>query len=273
MEKNCLFGFKLRCAFFWPGRINWATPYRHYHAGLPAGSNTMNLQLVQMLMNFLTAAPNSKDDRMPQYNATEFLAKYVEFLQNPTQHGDSYIEGFHRQFLVNHLKHPEKPLTECAGVEHHDTASSGGIVQTPVLLFASLVPQLLQAVESNDTVVTVSPDLVTSISSVTAALTSSHVRLTHDSEQLQRHIRIFTDLLVSTILLPQKSPSASLIAFRTNVQAAGQHLGWDFKALVALGLSDEHVAFGGIMGPACYVGDSLPLALYLSYKYAGDTGW
>lgn len=26
------------------------------------------------------------------------------------------------------------------------------------------------------------------------------------------------------------------------------------------------------MGPACYIGDSLPLALYLVYKYAEDSG-
>ena len=109
----------------------------------------MNLQLVRLLMQYLTspdestldAASSTRNDKQVpldstpdrsdlssstgtgepntvekgvekkgalasdfHYNSTNYLERYVKFLFTPEAHGDSYIEGFHRQFLVNHVR-------------------------------------------------------------------------------------------------------------------------------------------------------------------------
>ena len=53
----------------------------------------------------------------------------------------------------------------------------------------------------------------------------------------------------------------------TAASVAGEDLGLDLPAIVKAGLHDTEVAnqeFGG----ACYIGDSLPVVLYLCTKYA-----
>eukprot|EP00750_Incisomonas_marina_P009917 INCI16181.1.p1 GENE.INCI16181.1~~INCI16181.1.p1 ORF type:complete len:641 (+),score=107.10 INCI16181.1:202-2124(+) len=296
-------------------RRNWERPFRHYHAGLPAGSNTANVQLTRLLMKYLMPTPDTNMDQTvaaeagssegtasvievvtgarAHYNATEYLQRYVDFLLAPEDHKDSYIEGFHRQFLVHHIRDPSRPLDQCAGVENHDTASSGGVVQVPVLLAASFVRAILPAQRASDAAsqncleteatLQVTPRAIQEAAAAASFVIRQHVGLTHDSEQLHRHVKIYSDLLAVTLVVSAAASSSSagtaanrrraaMESFRSNVQLVGQHLGWDFAALVDMGISDMQVAYGGVMGPACYIRDSMPLALFLAYKYADDTG-
>ena len=261
---------------------------------------------------------------MPQYNLITFRCRYVDFLLAPEDHKDSYIEGFHRQFLVHHIRDPSRPLDQCAGVENHDTASSGGVVQVPVLLAASFVRAILPAQRASDAAsqncleteatLQVTPRAIQEAAAAASFVIRQHVGLTHDSEQLHRHVKIYSDLLAVTLVVSAAASSSSagtaanrrraaMESFRSNVQLVGQHLGWDFAALVDMGISDMQVAYGGVMGkvlqlnrwpsflgvfvlqshffllrwyicagPACYIRDSMPLALFLAYKYADDTG-
>ena len=70
---------------------------------------------------------------------------------------------------------------------------------------------------------------------------------------LLKQVKLYSDLLAVTLVLSASSsapPAAlGLRAFRSNVQLVGQHLGWDFEGLLAMGLTDVQVAYGGIMGP------------------------
>lgn len=84
-------------------RRNWERPFRHYHAGLPAGSNTANVQLTRLLMKYLmsptpdeneretvaveagnpeepaavTESESARGTRAQYYNATEYLQRFV----------------------------------------------------------------------------------------------------------------------------------------------------------------------------------------------------
>jgi len=230
------------------GKVNWAQPNRHYHAGLKAGSNTMNVQLARLFMNYLTGDPSQEEDLQP-YDAEEYLTRYVDFLVSPEHHKDSYIEGFHRQFLVNHFQDPQKPLTQCAGAENHDTASSGGVVHAPILLISSSVARLVRGNHDADTM-EVDLRSVASVAAQAAEITRHHVRLTHNSEQLHRHVKIYSDLVTVTMLVSSSidNKAEATRIFRLNVQRVGEQLGWDFAGLMALGLSDMQVTYGGIMG-------------------------
>lgn len=199
----------------------------------------------------------------------------MDFLLAPEEHRDSYIEGFHRQFLVHHIRDPSRPLDQCAGVENHDTASSGGVVQVPVLLASSFVrailpPRCASGAANEDCLAAeatlqVTPRAIQEAAAAASAVIRQHVGLTHDSEQLHRHVKIYSDLLAVTLVVSAAAASSSstataagadaskrrraaLEAFRSNVQLVGQHLGWDFAALVDMGVSDMQVAYGGVMG-------------------------
>ena len=152
----------------------------------------------------------------------------------------------------------------------HKVLSPALLGQVPALLYASLVPLLLELHGVEDAAVSASGTTASKASgggtpgaekfvdfrrledvmgSVRATI-RAHVALTHKSEQLQRHIRIYADLLTATLLLARSStPSkAERNLFRTHVQAAGRHLGWDFRGLLGTGVTDEQVVYG-VMGP------------------------
>ncbi len=107
----------------------WSRPQYHYHAGLRAGENTLNLRCVRLLVQSLAIAEG--------YRADDFLARYVDFMTSADSHNDVYAESFHRDFFAN-FQRGVAPAA-CAGAEGHNTASVGGLlfVVPPVLALGS----------------------------------------------------------------------------------------------------------------------------------------
>lgn len=213
----------------------WGLPNGHYHQGMQAGDNTLNLLCARVLLRSLIA--NGQPD------PAGFLQAYVRFMTEPDQHNDTYAESYHRDFFANYAKGiaPEK----CAGDEGHDTASIGGLVNIPLVVMAT--------VKANDLA-----------ASQQAALTQQN--LTHRSTELQRHTLALSQLLFDTFNSPQ--PDNEQLA-----SAAASQVGFPAAKVVeqvrATQKSDLDI-IGGLLSPACYIDQSFPSVLYLATRYHDD---
>ncbi len=172
-----------------------------------------------------------------------FLREYVAFMTAPDSHNDAYAESYHRDFFANYAR--GLPLERCAGVEGHDTASIGGLVNLPPVIFA--------APRAGDR------------AGVDAALLAQ-LRLTHRSQKLERYALALGELLVRLSQEPEP-PVGSL------ARAAAERLGFPAAAAIERvernHLSDRAV-IGGMLSPACYIDQSLPAVLYLAARYSDD---
>lgn len=211
----------------------WGQPHMHYHHGLRAGDNTLNLLCAQLLIRGLTAAGGPAP--------AAFLRDYVEFMTAPDSHRDTYAESFHRAFFANYAR--GVPPADCAGAEGHDTASIGGLVGLPpVILAARLAPDRA------------------------AGALLAQLRLTHRSARLERHALALGDVLVR--LLEEPAPEIGPLAC-----AAAERLGFPARSVIEkverAGLSDLNV-IGGRLSSACYIDQSFPAVLYLAARYHDD---
>lgn len=214
---------------------HWGQANRHYHQGMHAGDNTLNLMCARVLLRSL----NSKG----HYEPNDFLQEYIRFMTEQDQHNDTYAESYHRDFFANYAKGiaPEK----CAGKEGHDTASIGGLVSLPLVIMATL---------GNDNLAT------------TNAATLAQQRLTHRSSLLERHTIELSTLLFN--IFYDNNPNIEQL-----VCAASSHLGFPAPKVIESmrrNKSSDLDIIGGILSPACYIDQSFPSVLYLAARYYDD---
>jgi ADP-ribosylglycohydrolase len=213
----------------------WGTPHRHYHHGLAAGDNTLNLLCARLLLRTITAGSG--------YDPDAFLRAYIEFMTAPDSHGDTYAESYHRDFFANFAR--GVPPRQCAGREGHDTASIGGLVSLPIVILASM--SRVDETPAQDTVL-------------------AHLRLTHRSDELERYALALTDLFTRTLCAPAAQ-------FPRLVNEVAGSLDFPAAQLVQRvqrdRLSDVDV-IGGMLSPACYIDQSFPAVLYLAARYPAD---
>lgn len=213
----------------------WVRPNTHYHQGMRPGDNTLNLLCVRVLIRAMNAAG--------RHDPTVFLRDYVAFMTAPDSHNDTYAESYHRDFFANYAR--SLPPERCAGAEGHDTASIGGLVALPPVIFATL--------RSGDR------------AAVDAALLTQ-LRLTHRSSKLERYALAFGELWVC--LLQEAAVPVEPLACAT-----AERLGFPAAAVMERAqrnrLSDLDV-IGRLLGSACYIDQSLPAVLYLAARYADD---
>ena len=214
---------------------HWGQANRHYHQGMQAGDNTLNLLCARVLL----LSFNVKG----YYDSTDFLQEYIRFMTEPDRHNDTYAESYHRDFFANYAKgvSPEN----CAGAEGHDTASIGGLVSLPMVILASLRDGDLAATQS-------------------AALTQQ--RLTHRSSLLERHTQELSKLLFH--IFHDLNPDIEQLAC-----AASSQLGFPAAQVVQkvrLNKSPDLDVIGGLLSPACYIDQSFPSVLYLAVRYHDD---
>lgn len=214
---------------------HWGQANRHYHQGMQAGDNTLNVLCARVLMRSL----NTKG----AYEPSNFLHEYVRFMTEPGRHNDTYAESYHRDFFANYAKgiSPEN----CAGAEGHDTASMGGLVSLPIIIMASLRDGDLAATNN-------------------AALTQQ--RLTHRSSLLERHATELSTLLFQ--IFHDENPDTEQLACN-----ASSKLGFPVAKVlekVRCNQSSDIDVIGGILSPACYIDQSFPSVLYLAARYHDD---
>mmetsp|Transcript_15456 Transcript_15456/g.45920 ORF Transcript_15456/g.45920 Transcript_15456/m.45920 type:complete len:619 (+) Transcript_15456:1-1857(+) len=211
----------------------WARENAHYHNGMVAGENTLNAQVARGVVRTMTANGGV-------YDRDAFLAEYKRLLTTPGAHPDTFVEAIHRQFFANHLLRGT-PLESSAGSENHDTPSIGGFVAlSPILLGQRRVQSSVDAVRT----------------------TAAHLGLTHRSPRLAANMALYAEVLYAAAEgeWPQAVHEATA--------AAAAALGHDLIALGKLGVDDTEVVHR-YLGPACYIGSSLPVVLYFAHKYSG----
>ncbi len=98
----------------------WGRRGVHYHQFLAAGENTLNLQLVHLLLDQVA------DDG--GYDADRYLDRLVSVLRTPGAHHDTYAEEWLRGFFTNRAR--GRGLRECAVKEKH----VGGLAGATALL-------------------------------------------------------------------------------------------------------------------------------------------
>ena len=213
---------------------HWGPPNRHYHQGMQAGDNTLNLLCTRLLIRTMNVTG--------RYDAADFLREYVAFMTAADSHNDTYAESYHRDFFANYARGiaPER----CAGAEGHDTASIGGLVGLPPVVLGTW--QAGQAAAN------------------AAALTQ--LRLTHRSGKLERYALAFSELLIR--LLQGASVQVGPLAC-----AAAERLGFPASAVLERIRRDRQAdrdVIGGLLSPACYIDQSFPAVLYLAARYPDD---
>ncbi len=213
----------------------WGRRNRHYHLGLQAGDNTLNLLCVRVLLRSI--------HRVGRYDASEYLRDYIAWMTTPDSHGDTYAESYHRAFFANYSR--GVPPEQCAGEENHDTASIGGLVGLPPVIMATMSSADPSAIDRT---------------------VLQHLRLTHRSAVLERYSIALGQLL--TGLLQASPPEIEPL-----VQQVADSLDFPLTQVIEKvnreRLDDQHV-IGGMLSPACYIQHSFPAVLYLAARYTDD---
>ena len=214
---------------------HWGQANRHYHQGMQAGDNTLNLLCARVLLRSLNTVGH--------YDSADFLREYVSFMTEPDRHNDTYAESFHRDFFANYAQGVDPK--NCAGAEGHDTASIGGLVSLSLVVLATLRDGNLAATNA-------------------AALTQQ--RLTHRSTLIERHTLELSTLLFN--VFHDTNPDIEQLAC-----AAASRLGFPVAKViqnVRRNQSSDLDVIGGLLSPACYIDQSFPSVLYLAARYPND---
>jgi ADP-ribosylglycohydrolase len=214
---------------------HWGQANRHYHQGMQAGDNTLNLLCARVLMRSLNA--------LGKYDPKDFLHEYIRFMTEPEQHNDTYAESFHRDYFANYARGIDP--AKCAGTEGHDTASVGGLVSLPLVILATMRESDLGVVNA-------------------AALT--HQRLTHQSKILERYTIALNDLLFNIF----ETPEPDLVALVCRVSKTIGFPAFEVLRSVERKKSSDLDIIGGLLSPACYIDQSFPSVLYLAGRYPKD---
>ena len=209
----------------------WARPHTHYHHGLEAGDNTLNLLCARVLVRSLTACGG--------HDPAAFLRDYITFMTTPGSHRDTYAESYHRAFFANWAR--GVPAERCAGDEGHDTASIGGLVPlAPVVLAGHADPSRARAT------------------------LLAQLRLTHRSSVLERHALVYGELLLALLTGGELRSLAPDAGARLGFAVAA------VVEQVERGRQTDLGVIGRMLSPACYIDQSLPAVLYLAARYGTD---
>ena len=95
----------------------WGRPGVHYHQFLAAGENTLNLQLVQLLLATLAERGG--------YEADHYLERMIAFMRDPASHRDTYVEEWARGFFARRAQ--GAALRDCGVVEKHIGGLAGPV--------------------------------------------------------------------------------------------------------------------------------------------------
>ena len=138
----------------------------HYHATLAKGENTLEVQLVRVLMKSIVANGG-------KFSADHFRKAYVEFMTTPGSHNDTYASTCHRMFFAN-LTFQKLPPEQCPDNDQHNVDTIDGLILPTITALAYAARGEV--------------DVGAEQASQTAAVTRS-------SPVLERYSSIWTDLI------------------------------------------------------------------------------
>lgn len=210
----------------------WGLANQHYHQGMQAGENTLNAHCARIVTRTMIEGGG-------HYDKKRFLDAYIRFMTaDVPQHPDTYAESYHRGFFAN-LESGKS--IDCCGAVTHDTASVGGLVMlAPIAIVERLNGKSLPAVQ---------------------AVCREHLYLTHPDGGLAKVCDSYVELIDALLFRADEDGPQEYIA-----RAAQSSIGINLRSLLSKARSDRGVV-GGRYSTACYITDSWPSLLYLTYKY------
>lgn len=210
----------------------WGQQNIHYHHQMKAGENTLNAQCVRVLIRAMI-------DSGGNYDESCFLDAYIDFMTaDIPRHSDTYAESYHRSFFANYIS--GKAKDKCGAVTH-DTASIGGLVSiAPIAIVETLKGGALEHVQS---------------------ICRKHLYLTHPDQALAKICDDYVELVVALLTREENIQPKSLIAATSQKSVC-----INLEKLVSETCNDFDVV-GNRFSTACYISESWPSLLYLSWKY------
>ena len=260
----------------------------HYHYGLAAGENTVNLQVLHLLLkDCLNNSQNSSEGQSGgkgPYNPDTFLKAWVRFFTTHGSHNDLYIEVHIRKWFENYSK--GLPDYACAASQRDiwSIGSMSSLIRplaisllyyadgpTIALGHAVIHQSLTQKTENGVT------GLSTLISLIFDLLRGSAIVEGRFSFQKFRQILTFH---AKKLRLPDISGKDLLQLYR-NHQGPGNiphDLTWNLHTtyrsekfdLPSLAKLSDPQVIHNIIGTVCYVEHGLPLCFYLMFKYGNS---
>lgn len=237
----------------------------HYHHGLKKGDNTLGANLLRLLMRSIVANDG--------YIQSAFIDDFISYMTTPGQNKDPYLEIYLRVWFENYSS--GVPPHACAEEQRNvwSIGSNGGIIRPLLLsLTATSVYQSL-------------------------GIALQHQQITHRSDNVSSALTVLVPLLHG--LLEGKDPMTTLDHYASKVQrikikgseltkcyaeykGPGNipkdemwkiHTEFSDKSLDLDYLMDtytEDEILGTVFTTGCYTEHSLPVLMYLLYKYKFD---
>lgn len=111
-------------------RDYWDPQYGiHYHATLNQGENTLEAQLVRVLMKSIV-------QNQGRVHVPHFVQSYIEFMTTPGSHNDTYASTCHRMFFSN-LILKKLPPEQCPDNDHHNVDTIDGLILPTIAAIAA----------------------------------------------------------------------------------------------------------------------------------------
>jgi len=106
------------------GKKRFWSPHEsyHYHCTLEKGENTLEAQLVRVLLGSIIKSSSTNS----QTWADQFRQDYIHFMTTPNSHNDAYASTAHRMFFRNLLS--GIPEENCPDNDHHNVDTIDGLV-------------------------------------------------------------------------------------------------------------------------------------------------
>ena len=176
------------------GKLKYWHPTQsiHYHATLQAGENTLEVQLVRVLMKSIVANDG-------HFDADHFRQAYIDFMTTEGSHNDTYASTCHRMFFANLIFNQRDP-TDCPDNDGHNVDTIDGLVLPTVTALAETAKIFVSS--GGNAFDHESMEAINSAAAKTAAVTRS-------SDLLKYVSGVWANLIASTILIPTNDVDGS----------------------------------------------------------------
>jgi len=200
----------------------------HYHATLHKGETTLEASLARVLMKSIVSTDGI-------FDPDHFRQAYLDFMQTPGSHNDTYASTCHRMFFAN-LIFQNLPPKDCPDNDKHNVDTIDGLVLPTIVALADLRNQ--------------------QTTSSAAAATCAGV--TRKSGVLEKVARQWSSVVLGAFSIDEDSFSNTLKNFATQTIQRRPNPRVDEASTMS----------------ACYLGSSLPGLVDMVAKHAdGGNVW
>ncbi|RVE75126.1 hypothetical protein OJAV_G00013810 [Oryzias javanicus] len=233
----------------------------HYHQGLHAGENTLNLLCTLRAARTL-ASGGFADASLPDARAA-VLSDYVRFLTTPGSHADTYAESFHRSFFADWRdSSPTSPDEILKFAEKRSALKLSSPFPDGQLnaigCLPMIIPFVLLSASANEE------------QAVSAAV--EFVKLTHPHPKVPKYVSIYSRALHAVLGGASVRQQAEHALRKLDAWDACQsysHKAARFPASSADRLK-VHQSAVNYLGLACYNDGALSSMFYLAYEFHDD---